>query len=62
MSESEETAAVKNGYDALPEGMKEYIRDLVVATGVPVSIVSIGPQREMTVVTDVLKRTRDYLK
>ncbi|MBI3036406.1 adenylosuccinate synthetase [Candidatus Woesearchaeota archaeon] len=62
MSESEETAAVKKGYDALPEGMKEYIRDLVTAIGIPVSMVSIGPQREKTVIKDVLKRTREYLK
>ncbi len=62
MTESEKLAAVKNGYDALPEGMKEYIRDLVTATGTLVSMVSISPKREMTVVKDVLKRTREYLK
>ncbi len=62
MDESEEIAAVKKGYDALPEGMKEYIRDLVTAIGIPVSMVSIGPQREKTVIKDVLKRTREYLQ
>ncbi len=62
MSKSEEMAAVKNGYDALPDGMKDYIRDLVVATRTPVSMVSIGPQREMTVIRDVLKRTRECLR
>lgn len=62
MNESEEMAAVKKGYDALPGGMKEYIRDLAVFTGIPASIVSIGPEREMTVIKDVLKRTREYLR
>lgn len=62
MSDNGKIAAVKNGYDALPSGIKEYIRDLIIATGVPVSIVSVGPEREMTVVKDVLKRTREYLK
>ena len=42
--------------------MKEYIRDLVSATGTPVSMVSIGPQREITVVKDVMKRTKEYLR
>ncbi|MBI2144523.1 adenylosuccinate synthetase [Candidatus Woesearchaeota archaeon] len=60
MSEGEKLAAVKNGYDALPEGMKEYIKDLVAATNTPASMVSIGPEREMTVVKDVLKRTKEY--
>ena len=62
MNENEKTAAVQKGYDALPQGMKDYIKDLVVSTGVPVSIVSIGPQREMTVIKDVMKRTEAYLK
>lgn len=62
MTEKEKIATVQNGYNALPEGMKEYVRDLVVATGVPVSMVSIGPQREMTVIRDVLRRTTEYLK
>ncbi len=62
MTEEEKIAAVKSGYDALPQGMKEYIKDMAVATRTPVSIVSIGPEREMTVVKDVLKRTMEYLK
>jgi len=61
MTDAESIMAVEKGYDALPEGMKEYIKDLVVGTGIPVSMVSIGPQREMTVIKDVLKRTEAYL-
>ena len=62
MGENEKIAAVKNGYDALPKGMQDYIRDLVIATKTPVSMVSIGPEREMTVVKDVMKMTGGYLK
>ncbi len=61
MTEKEAAAAVEKGYGALPEGMKEYVRDLVMSTGIPASMISIGPQREMTVVKDVLKRTGAYL-
>lgn len=62
MSEDEKIAAVKNGYDALPSGMKEYIRDLVASTRVPASMISVGPEREMTVIKYVLKRTRECLR
>ncbi|MBI2176043.1 adenylosuccinate synthetase [Candidatus Woesearchaeota archaeon] len=62
MTEKEKSAAVENGYDALPQGMKDYIRDMVAATQIPVSIVSIGPERGMTIIKDVLKRTKAYLQ
>ncbi len=62
MEETEKSNAVMNGYDSLPQGMRHYLKDLVVATGVPISMVSIGPEREMTVIKDVLKRTREYLR
>ncbi len=62
MDENEKMAAVQKGYDALPQGMKEYVKDLAISTGAPVSMVSIGPEREMTVVKDALKRTAEYLK
>ena len=62
MGENEKLAAIKNGYDALPLGMKEYLKDIVLATRVPISMVSIGPEREMTVIKDVLKRTREYMR
>ncbi|HIG97854.1 TPA: adenylosuccinate synthetase [Candidatus Woesearchaeota archaeon] len=62
MAESEIKAAVAKGYDALPGGMKEYIRDLVIATKTPVSMVSLSPEREITVTKDVLKRTMEYLR
>ena len=61
MSQNEMKAAIAKGYDSLPQGMKDYIKDLVMYTKAPVSMVSVGPEREMTVIKDVLKRTREYL-
>ncbi|MBI2549755.1 adenylosuccinate synthetase [Candidatus Woesearchaeota archaeon] len=62
MTGEEMKNAVAKGYDALPQGMKEYVKELVASTGTPVSMISVGPQREMTVVKDVLKRTKAYLQ
>jgi adenylosuccinate synthase len=61
MSEKDKENAVREGYEALPKGMREYIRDLVVNTGIPVSMVSIGPERKMTVINGVLDGTLEYL-
>ena len=41
---------VRNGYDALPQRMKEYISLIEDELNVPVDIVSIGPGREETIV------------
>ena len=41
---------VRNGYDALPEEMKEYISLIEDELNVPVDIVSIGPGREDTII------------
>ncbi len=41
---------VRNGYDALPREMKEYISLIETELGVPVDIVSIGPGREDTII------------
>ncbi len=62
MTEKECVEAVERGYDALPAGMKQYIKDLVTYTGVPVSMISLSPKREITLVKDVLKRTSEYLR
>ncbi|HKM13641.1 MAG TPA: adenylosuccinate synthase [Candidatus Methanomethylophilaceae archaeon] len=40
---------VRNGYDALPQGMKDYISLVESELNVPVDIVSIGPGREETI-------------
>jgi len=61
MSEDECKKAVELGYEALPEGMKKYIKDLVAYTGVPVSMISLSPKREITVIKDVLRSTSEYL-
>lgn len=62
MTEKECIEAVEKGYDALPSGMKQYIKDLVTYTGVPVSMISLSPKREITLTKDVLKRTSEYLR
>ena len=41
--------------------MKKYIKDLVAYTGVPVSMISLSPKREITVIKDVLRSTSEYL-
>jgi len=61
MTEKQCVEAVVAGYDGLPDGMKEYVKDLVVNTGVPVRMISLSPKRKITVVKDVLKRTTEYL-
>ena len=62
MSESDCREAVEKGYRALPEGMKEYVKDLVEHTGRPVSMISLSPRREITVVKDVQEETHKYLE
>tara|TARA_Y100000310_G_scaffold345659_1_gene467843 strand:+ start:10326 stop:11705 length:1380 start_codon:yes stop_codon:yes gene_type:complete len=62
MTEEQCIQAVTGGYDVLPEKMKQYIRDLVIYTGIPVRMISLSPKREITVVKDVLLRTTEYLK
>ncbi len=62
MSERECIEAVEKGYDALPSGMKQYIKELVAYTGVPVSMISLSPKREITLIKDALKRTSEYLR
>ncbi|MBT7307560.1 MAG: adenylosuccinate synthase [Gammaproteobacteria bacterium] len=46
---SESTLGAKN-YDALPENAKAYLERLAVLCGVPIDIVSTGPDREETIV------------
>ena len=62
MSDLECGEAVINGYEALPEGMKGYVKDLVEYTGRPVSMISLSPKREITVIKGVLEATKKYLK
>jgi len=62
MDEEECKGIVEKGYDALPEGVKEYVKDLVKYTKIPVSMISLSPKRDITVVKNVLERTKEYLK
>ncbi|MBC7107540.1 MAG: adenylosuccinate synthase [Methanomassiliicoccales archaeon] len=49
----------RKGYDALPKEMKEYLNFISSFTGVPISIVSIGPKRDETIDTGLLKWMKD---
>lgn len=43
-----------SSYDQLPENAKKYLRYISEAAGITVSIISVGPKRESTFVTDAL--------
>lgn len=43
-------AMIKNGYESLPENMKKYIEFIEKETGCPATIISLGPEREMTII------------
>ena len=36
-------------YDILPENLKKYVEFIEIQTGIPVSIVSVGPDRKATI-------------
>ena len=40
---------IKNGYNALPENMKKYLKYISSSSKVPIGIVSVGPGREETI-------------
>jgi len=40
---------VEGGYKALPENMKKYLRFIEEETGVPVKLISVGPDRSLTI-------------
>ncbi len=40
---------IKNGYNALPENMKQYLEYISSSSKVPIGIVSVGPDREETI-------------
>jgi len=52
---------IRDGFDAMPNGMQEYLIKMSEFTGIPVGIASIGPGREETVTGKVLERTSEYL-
>jgi len=52
---------VKDGFDAMDEGIQAYLIKMAEFTKIPVSIASIGAEREYTVTRDVLERTSKYL-
>jgi len=40
---------IKEGYDALPENMKKYLDKIETTLGVPIELISFGPERKMTI-------------
>ncbi|MBI2664529.1 adenylosuccinate synthetase [Candidatus Woesearchaeota archaeon] len=62
MTEGQCKAAVSEGYDALPKGMKQYIKELVRHTGIPVRMISLSPERDITLINGVFERTVEYLR
>ncbi len=57
IGEEQKSKIIRDGFDAMPEGMKEYLIETARFTGVPVEIASIGAGREETVTKNVLERT-----
>jgi len=49
---------IEAGWEKLPETMKNYLGNLTKVTHVPVGIVSVGPDREHTIVKEVYNATR----
>lgn len=39
-------------FDKLPDNAKAYVRKLEEVTGVPVGMISVGPDREQTIIVD----------
>jgi len=39
-------------YDTLPENVRRYLGRIEALTGVPIQIISVGPQRDQTIVLD----------
>ncbi|MCP3682703.1 MAG: adenylosuccinate synthase [bacterium] len=62
LSEDDCIEIVKKGYDSMPEGIKDYLKDLVKYTGVPVGMISLSPKRDITLIEGVLEKTKEYLK
>ncbi len=62
VSKEECKRIVSKGFAALPQGMKGFLLDMAGFTGVPISIVSLGAEREMTITNDVMKETAKVLK
>ena len=39
-------------FDSLPENAKAYVRKIEEVTGIPVGIISVGPDRKQTIIID----------
>ena len=39
-------------FDSLPENAKTYVRKIEEVTGIPVGIISVGPDRKQTIIID----------
>lgn len=53
-SEAEFNTMIAEGYDALPDEIQEYIEFIESETDIPVQIVSLGPERNQTIVRSTM--------
>lgn len=56
---SEDLSGMKS-FDELPDNAKAYIRKIEEVTGIPVGVISVGPDRSQTIVTD--RKLLDFLE
>lgn len=49
MDEDDFKAVIKKGYSALPTNMKKYLQKIETEMGCPIEMVSVGPDRKMTI-------------
>lgn len=61
-TEADSVLMAEKGFNSIPEGLKDYVKDFVQFTNVPVSMISLSPKREITVVKGVLEGTKRYLE
>lgn len=50
LSEQEWSSFLKSGYDSLPHNLKEYIKYVEKATDTPITLLSFGPERDLTMI------------
>jgi adenylosuccinate synthase len=49
-------------YDYLPPNAKDYLKQIEILCGIPISMISIGPQREKTILLEDVFATKECLR
>ena len=52
---------ISDGFSAMPEGMRGYLKKIAELTGVPISIASLSPDRAHTLQKGLYEMTCDYI-